>query len=409
MTPLSNVATQDDVRATAVFSGQKNSICFLFAHEQAHQIPHSAPILNKICDLDPAVCVHAYVLGEENLGILKSLMTPLAIKLTRFTRLKAPLWARFVERAIGGAGPLSRIYALKAYAPDLDKMSVIVAPDVTSLMLRTKFGLKHAKLVYTQHGAGDRAVGFNPSIGQFDHVFIPGQKILDRMKEQKIVRDGHYSVIGYPKFDSVPFETGRRASLFETEKPIVLYNPHFDPSLSSWYEDGEAVLDYFAQQDKYNLIFAPHVMMFTRKLHVTSDLKIFKWRKKLSRLYTDHPKIHVDTGSVASINMTYTRNADIYLGDVSSQVYEFLSEPRPCLFLNIHHKAWQDNPNFNHWRLGDVITSVEDLGDALEMIETFPDRYKPLQMDAFSKTFGRNPMGASERAADILLSLLPEN
>lgn len=29
--------------------------------------------------------------------------------------------------------------------------------------------------------------------------------------------------------------------------------------------------------------------------------------------------------------MTYTPAADIYLGDVSSQSYEFLLDPRPCL------------------------------------------------------------------------------
>ncbi len=48
--------------------------------------------------------------------------------------------------------------------------------------------------------------------------------------------------------------------------------------------------------------------------------------------------------------MSYTTAADIYLGDVSSQVYEFLYEPRPCLFLNSHEFAWKSDPNFAHWK-----------------------------------------------------------
>ena len=42
------------------------------------------------------------------------------------------------------------------------------------------------------------------------------------------------------------------------------------------------------------------------------------------------PNLRFDPGSPASTDMTYTRAADIYLGDVSSQVYEFIAEPRPC-------------------------------------------------------------------------------
>ena len=57
--------------------------------------------------------------------------------------------------------------------------------------------------------------------------------------------------------------------------------------------------------------------------------------------------------------MTYMLAADIYLGDVSSQVYEFLLEPRPCIFLNGHNVPWQDNPYYSHWTLGQVIDDVK--------------------------------------------------
>lgn len=400
---LSQLEQTEDLSETI-----NKKICFIFAHEQAHQIPHCAPILNEVCEMDNGIEVNALVLGQANTDILKGLMSAKARQRTVLTRLKAPIWWSLLEKIIGGAGPLERIFAMRAHAKQLMDMSVIVAPNITALMLKTKFGVA-AKMVYTQHGAGDRAIGFHSSIRQFDHVLIPGQKILNRMQAEGLVTEGQYSVIGYPKFDNLPHVTDQKVLFADSDKPTVLYCPHFDPSLSSWYKAGEAVLDYFAQQDRYNLIFAPHVMLFTRKLHVTSDLKMFQWRKNISAAYSSRPNIFVDKGSIASIDMTYTKQADIYLGDASSQVYEFLVSPRPCLFLDVHNTQWLDNPNYAHWQLGDVINSVDDLDEALGKAMDMPERYSQLQAAAFLRTFGPNLAGGSRRAAEMLVKLANEN
>ena len=66
-------------------------------------------------------------------------------------------------------------------------------------------------------------------------------------------------------------------------------------------------------------------------------------------------QILIDTGSERCVDMTYTSAADIYVGDVSSQVCEFLETPRPCVFLNAHQIDWQNNPDFAHWHFGDVV------------------------------------------------------
>lgn len=399
--------SQDTAPAlTSVTSaGRKQKIAFMFAHEQSHQIPHSVPILNAICEMDESLEVHAFVLGDSNLGVLRQLMSPKARKTVQITVLRASAWAVLFEKIIGGAGPLKRISALRSCVRNLSDMTLITAPDVTSIMLRTKFGLTRPKLVFTNHGAGDRAVGFDPKIGRFDHVFVPGEKTCNRMLEQGVIQAEQCSVIGYPKFDVTPLETDENSKLFDNDKPTVLYNPHFDPTLSSWYKDGEAVLDFFAKQDRYNLIFAPHVMLFTRKLHITSDLKAFRFRKRLSGAYAKHSNIHVDVGSVASIDMSYTRMADIYLGDVSSQIYEFLATARPCLFLNTHNVKWRDDLNYAHWRLGDVIPSAARLAEALAEIEASPARYAKAQEEAFRETFGSNTQGSARRAAGVLLKL----
>lgn len=50
--------------------------------------------------------------------------------------------------------------------------------------------------------------------------------------------------------------------------------------------------------------------------------------------YPKLPNLHIDIGSDCSIDMTHTEAADIYLGEVSSQICEFLVRPRPCIFLS---------------------------------------------------------------------------
>jgi hypothetical protein len=104
--------------------------------------------------------------------------------------------------------------------------------------------------------------------------------------------------------------------------------------------------------------------------------------------------------------MRYTLAADIYAGDVSSQVYEFLLEPKPCVFLNAHGADWQNSPDYPMWRLGEVADSPER---AIERIRTaFDDhpRFAELQRDERQKRIGGLEPGSAERAAAVILSFL---
>ena len=71
--------------------------------------------------------------------------------------------------------------------------------------------------------------------------------------------------------------------------------------------------------------------------------------------------VRIDRGSEASIDMSYTEAADVYIGDVSSQVYEFLRRPRPCIFVNLGGVDWRGNDHYAHWHLGQVIERAEEL------------------------------------------------
>jgi CDP-glycerol glycerophosphotransferase (TagB/SpsB family) len=204
--------------------------------------------------------------------------------------------------------------------------------------------------------------------------------------------------VGYPKFDLM---AGSRVHpLIDDGRPVVLYNPHVSPHLSSWFSIGRQVLDWFAEHDDHHLIFAPHVMLFERRVVLTVDQLRIDRPGRIEDRYLRAPNIHVDLGSRASTTMTYTNRADVYLGDASSQVYEFLVRPRPCIFLNAKDLTWQGDANFTHWRAGRVITGVDRLGEALASASAEHARiYKPVQQALFEASFDLTDEPSSVRAA----------
>ena len=122
--------------------------------------------------------------------------------------------------------------------------------------------------------------------------------------------------------------------------------------------------------------------------------------------YRRLPHMIIDTGSAASVNMTYPLAADIYLGDASSQVYEFLIEPRPCLFANPHGIAWTGDPNFAHWQFGPVFTSIDELPDALVRASTDHAQFAPIQKRMFDYTFELGDRPSADRAALAIAEFL---
>jgi len=226
--------------------------------------------------------------------------------------------------------------------------------------------------------------------------------VRDRMIALGLTTLERSALVGYPKFDTVdPAAPG--PPLFGNGRPTVVYNPHFEPRLSSWFDMGLAVLDWFAGQDRFNLIFAPHVMLFQRHIHASVEHWRMRWRAALPKRYQGLPHMLLDTGSQRSTDMTYMRAADIYLGDISSQIYEWIARPRPAIFLNPSHVQWQDNADFAHWRLGEVIDAVDALPAALDRALSAREAFRAQQEEAFRKTFSVTQEPASRRAARAIV------
>lgn len=316
-------------------------------------------------------------------------------------------WFRPQVRILGQQGPAGlvrrlglshnpRIPTLIGALPYLRRFDAIVVPERTTTAIR-HFLPRRTQLIFTPHGAGDRAIMLDPRDRHFGFVLVAGEKSERRLLEAGTIRPGHYAINGYVKLDLMNRMRGQRAPLFANDRPTVLYAPHFRRSVSSWDRFGRAVIDWFAAQDRYNLVVAPHVRLFADASQAAKDA--------ITALAVPG-KIAIDLDSDRLFDMSYTSGADIYLGDVSSQVYEFLTTPRPCLFLNAHGVQWRGDPDYLFWTLGDVLDDLSGLPDALDNAGPRHALYIEAQRQRLAESVGGDPVGAARRGAEAIIAFL---
>jgi len=374
---------------------------FLFNHYAVHQVPHAAPYAFELSRRQPDFEVIIACSSRQELKAAQMIGQLYPGHRVRFKLLHPPWYYRLIDPVVSRWKFKRKKMVLQNNLEFFGTLDALAAPERHCLKLRSLYHLTDLKMIHTLHGAGDRQGGFDDRYGEFDLTMLPGQKYVDLLSELGFLRPDAYAVAGYPKFEVVKglHRGGKR--FFDNDNLTVVYNPHFDQSVSSWGTMGLQVLDFFANHPQYNLIFAPHVVLFKRdKRH----------EAKLPRKYRNIPNILIDKGSSASADMTYMLAADVYLGDASSQVYEFLLEPRPCIFLNGHQAAWKNNPFYFHWTLGQVVENVEQqLQTALEQAVPGHHRFLPLQHEAFDYTFRtESDSTAAERGADAIVRFLVE-
>ena len=271
----------------------------------------------------------------------------------------------------------------------------IVTPDINlNWLVKQKKQQQQSspKFILTFHGCGDRERSFQTIIN-YDLLLIAGEKRLRRLSKAGYLEHTPFAVTGCSKFDIIPADI--RPQLFANNKTVVLYNPHFDLKISSWQFWGLEILKYFYQHPSYNLIFAPHCNLFHRGLS----------SKKIPLQYYAAENMVIDLGSEKSVDMTYTQAADIYLGDVSSQVYEFIRLPRPCVFLNPQRIEWQNNPSYANWHFGTVIDDLISL-HALLAKSPLINPYVKLQEQCFADTFSITSKPAALRSAEAIMKLM---
>ena len=347
-------------------------IAFL-AISQAHQFLHWLPAALRLAK-EPEVEVTVLASTRAGADFIRSHDPGQRL---RVERLRAPNPGRR-----GLFDPPPRLLALVLNARKIARYPVIITTETTSSWLRLLPGFR-PKMIHLKHGAGDREGGYNPKHAHFDLTLVNGPKDKQRLIERGLGTDENIRVVGYGKFELIRPEAER---LFAHDGPIALYNPHFDRHVGTWIRHGRAVVKAMEKIADWNFIVAPHVKL-----------------RRGPSVRTKAPNILIDRGSTRSIDMTYTQAADVYIGDASSQVYEFIRTPRPCIFLNLDRVDWQENPAYSHWHFGQVIETLNALPAALAQAEAMQPRFEALQRKLLEASIDQGDIPASERQAQAIL------
>ena len=361
-------------------------IGFLFVGG-VHQAMHIAPVALALAGR-VGVAVTAYVLPADASALAAMLQKLDAAAAVRVEIV--PMRPRGVSRLLPG-----KVGALVGWRRRLLRHDALVAAERTSTLLKRLPG-RRPFMIHIPHGVGDRAQGFEPRIRLFDHVLVAGRGNRERMLAEGLVTPDTCEEAGAVKVSAL-VNAAPPPRLFDDDRPVVLYNPHFDVNLSSWPLAAQ-LADAIVAEARFNLIVAPHARL---GVNLSPDERA-AWMDRGARA-----GVIVDLGSERLSDMTYTRAADIYLGDVSSQVYEFAYRPRPAVFVDAHRAAWRDDPSYRMWTMGEVATDVPGTLAVLAHAQARHAEYVARQTELAADALGVIAPDVPERAADAILACLP--
>lgn len=379
---------------------------FLFNHDAAHQIAHIAGIAGALATARRDVTTVVLYSRPKLRAAVEALVGFAASARIQWVRLETSTATRALAPLADRVLPFTRLMALRQNLDLFAGLDLLVSTERTCLRIKDRLGARAPGFVYVPHGAGDRNVAYHPDLKRFDLFLVPGRKLVDAAREAGILTGENWRIIGYPKFDAI--DTQDRPKLFDNPRPTFLYNPHFDPKLSSWFDFGPALIRHFAAHPELgNLVVAPHVMLFRKKLHVSPEYRIARFRPDIPTEAHAAPNILIDTSSPRLFDMHYTRAADVYIGDASSQVYEFIVNPRACFFLDSHNGwALRHTENYRMWAFGPVASSMDALAEMLPDWRLMAKRHAAIQAEQFAYTVDRNRQPAGLRGALALIDCL---
>lgn len=366
---------------------------FVFIAE-AYQVYHAAAVLFELMRRD-GVQVDVFHVDPE---------TPEQLDRLAAAHGERPIVSRPLEAGVlGGAIQKARVFGLakpqvlahnEAMLGGYD--AIVSTEEVIARLFKGRPEAQRPRRILVMHGPASRAVPSLVDAARCDLILVKGPADVEAYLRDGIAREGHVAAVGYPKFVSTTLLAQKTGKLFANANPTVLYNAHKEPRLTSWTRFFEPLMAEFARDRSMNLIVAPHVKMFRRRSETV---------RRALRERSDET-ILVDPGSNRSLDNTYTEAADIYLGDVSSQVFEFVARPRPCVFLNPRGIEWRGNPHFHAWRMGEVVERPDEVRAALHRAPALHERYREVQERVSREVLGDTGPGSVTRSADKILEYM---
>jgi len=326
-----------------------------------HQFLHGLPVAAEL-SRRPGMRITCYVNTAQDAAVLAEMMAELGAGPYEAQVMTVPGPTDYFTNAFGR--PLAfKALRLLWWAWDIRRADAIVTLERTSTMLRMLPG-RCPPLIHIPHGVGGArrsgGGGIDRRMRWFDHVLVAGETDREVIVSHGLLPAARVTVVGQVKLAGLR-RLGRleRKPLFDNGRPTVLYNPHFHARRGSWQKCGPAVIEAIRDSGRYNLVVAPHVRLMQEAS--AAD------RSRLLSYHDPNAGIIADPGSTASIDMTYTLGADIYLADFSSQLYEFLIYPRPCVFIDVIGDGGVDDTRLPEmWALGERISRPAEVVAALD-------------------------------------------
>jgi hypothetical protein len=365
------------------------TVAFLFLGETL-LIPHLWPIVEALSAAAPDIAIDCWIATSVHEALLGRWSAGLANVCLR----RAPGFKAVVDPEDGHNPPLpAKLPMLARLAPRLLGTRIAVCAEQTSLWIPTILPFHPTRFVKTSHGVGSMSARDDRRRRAAALMLVPSERERATYLQRGFPAD-RVRATGYVKA-SFAHHTPARA-LFPDDKPVVAYVPHWQRQRSSWWDWGRQVVAMLAAQARFNVILAPHQRLVETEPGISAALA----------KVADRPNVHADTQSFAMVDGSYMAAADIYLGDTSSQVVEFLTRPRPCIFLNPQALDWQATNDHDFWQCGDVIDRLDALPRALEIAEVRHAVYRERQ-DAFATSaLGDTSGAAAAQAAAAILDIL---
>ena len=242
--------------------------------------------------------------------------------------------------------------------------------------------------VYLPHGLLNREFGSDPHIRDYDLAIVPGARDMQGFTKRlgplpKAV------IAGYSKLDYLHYHQLQPPALFREKKPVILYNPHFEPLLSSFFDQGKQLMEALAATGKYNLIFMPHPDLARKHYREVQALKGLP-----NTVVIDRPRINLD----------YLAAADVYITDVSSSVFEWLYFDKPALFFNTKNIDWHNNPFYGSWVLGQVARTIPEMLAAVEDALSPNDNFRGIRKQVLQECFANREKPVSRMIAELIIA-----
>ena len=364
-------------------------VAFLFLGETL-LIPHLFPIVEALADARADVAVDLWVSTSTH----EQLLAGWTAHLPQVRVRRAPGFRRLAAAAPGQRPVLPpKLPMLLRLAPALARTSIVVCAEQTSLWLPRAFPWLRTRFVKTSHGVGSMSARDDKRRMAATYTLVPSEQERATYLTRGMAPD-RIEATGYVKAAFRQRTPAR--TLFAADRPVLLYTPHWQAHRSSWPAWGPQVVAQLGAQRDWNVILAPHQRLIERAPAL---------RETLARV-ADLPHVHVDLDSFATVDGSYTAAADLYLGDTSSQLIEFLARPRPAVFLNAHGHAWADDPAYTMWRAGEVVDDLADLLPALARAPARHAEYAAIQHDLATAALGDASGAGGARAAAAVLRVL---